>query len=96
MQMQKVNKIVAALIFIFTSIIYLMTVAPTLSLWDCGGHALAHRIALGHRRGAGGHVGRVVGRNRSVARQGEVDQGQGDEGHEREHEDALDHVAAGG
>jgi len=53
MQMQKVNKIVAALIFIFTSIIYLMTVAPTLSLWDCGEFiACSFRLAVPHPPGS--------------------------------------------
>jgi hypothetical protein len=32
----KINKIVAAGIFIITFLIYLRTVAPTLSFWDCG------------------------------------------------------------
>jgi len=53
MQMEKLNKIIAALIFIFTSVIYLLTVAPTLSFWDCGEFiACGFKMAVPHPPGA--------------------------------------------
>ncbi|MBU1650757.1 DUF2723 domain-containing protein, partial [bacterium] len=36
MDLKKYHRLTAAIIFIVTLIIYLMTVAPTLSFWDCG------------------------------------------------------------
>lgn len=53
MKMDRLHKIIAALIFIFASIIYLMTVAPTLSFWDCGEFiACSYKMAVPHPPGA--------------------------------------------
>ncbi len=36
MKPEKINKIVAAVIFVIMGVIYMMTAAPTISFWDCG------------------------------------------------------------
>ncbi|MEJ2053195.1 MAG: DUF2723 domain-containing protein [Calditrichaceae bacterium] len=51
--MEKINRIVAAVIFIFTAVIYTMTVAPTVSFWDCGEFiACSYKMAVPHPPGA--------------------------------------------
>ncbi|MBD3224531.1 MAG: DUF2723 domain-containing protein, partial [Caldithrix sp.] len=53
MQMEKLNRVVAAIIFLFTTIIYMMTVAPTVSFWDCGEFiACSYKMAVPHPPGA--------------------------------------------
>ena len=36
MQMKKVHRLTAALVFVVATIVYLLTMAPTMSFWDCG------------------------------------------------------------
>ena len=53
MEMEKLNKIVAAIIFAFTAVVYTMTVAPTVSFWDCGEFiASSYKMAVPHPPGA--------------------------------------------
>jgi len=61
MNMQKTNRLIAAGIFIATSIIYLMTVAPTVSFWDCGEFiACSFKMEVPHPPGAPLYL--IVGR----------------------------------
>jgi len=61
MNMQKTNRLVAAGIFIATSIVYLMTVAPTVSFWDCGEFiACSFKMEVPHPPGAPLYL--IVGR----------------------------------
>lgn len=62
MDWKKSNKLVAAFIFLFTTIIYTFTVAPTVSFWDCGEFiATSYKMAVPHPPGAPFYllVGRV-------------------------------------
>ena len=34
--MKNLNKILAAIVFVFSLIVYILTMAPTTSFWDCG------------------------------------------------------------
>ena len=53
MDWQKTNRITAALIWLFSFIVYAMTVAPTVSYWDCGEFiACSYGLAVPHPPGA--------------------------------------------
>jgi Protein O-mannosyl-transferase TMEM260-like/Tetratricopeptide repeat len=53
MNWKKTSNIVAAIILIFTTIVYTLTVAPTVSFWDCGEFiATSFRMSVPHPPGA--------------------------------------------
>ncbi len=53
MDMQKLNKIIFAVILVLSTVVYFATVAPTLSFWDCGEFiACSYRMAVPHPPGA--------------------------------------------
>jgi len=50
---QKLNNIFGWVIFIIASIVYLMTIEPTTSFWDCGEYiATSYKLQVGHPPGA--------------------------------------------
>lgn len=50
---RKLDWILGAFVFVFSLIIYLLTMAPTVSLWDCGEFiAVAYKMAVPHPPGA--------------------------------------------
>ncbi len=53
MTMEKMNRITALVIFLFTTFIYFLTVAPTVSYWDCGEFiASSFKMAVPHPPGS--------------------------------------------
>lgn len=53
MNQDKLNKYFASFIFVFSIVIYYLTVAPTVSFWDCGEFiACSYRMAVPHPPGA--------------------------------------------
>lgn len=53
MDFKLTNRIFAAFVFLFSTIIYVMTVQPTFSLWDCGEFiACAYTLSVPHPPGA--------------------------------------------
>lgn len=53
MDFKLANRITAAIVLIFASVIYVMTVQPTLSFWDCGEFiACAYTLGVPHPPGA--------------------------------------------
>jgi tetratricopeptide (TPR) repeat protein len=53
MNQDKLNKYFASFVFVFSLIIYYLTVAPTVSFWDCGEFiACSYRMAVPHPPGA--------------------------------------------
>ncbi len=53
MQFKRTEKVVAALVFVYSLVIYLFTVAPATSFWDSGEFiAIANRLQVSHPPGA--------------------------------------------
>lgn len=53
MNQDKLNKYFALFVFVFSLVIYYLTVAPTVSFWDCGEFiACSYRMAVPHPPGA--------------------------------------------
>ncbi|MBS1518051.1 MAG: DUF2723 domain-containing protein [Bacteroidetes bacterium] len=53
MDFKLVNRIFAAIVFLFATIVYVMTVQPTFSFWDCGEFiACAYTLSVPHPPGA--------------------------------------------
>ncbi|OGB67073.1 MAG: hypothetical protein A2Y94_10695 [Caldithrix sp. RBG_13_44_9] len=53
MENGKLNKIFAGFVFLFSFIVYYLTIAPTTSFWDCGEFiACSYRLAVPHPPGA--------------------------------------------
>lgn len=50
---QKYNNITGLVIFIVAAIVYLLTIEPTTSFWDCGEYiACSYKLEVGHPPGA--------------------------------------------
>jgi hypothetical protein len=57
MNFKLINRITGAFVFVFASIVYIITVQPTLSLWDCGEFlACAFTLSVPHPPGAPFHI----------------------------------------
>jgi|WetSurMetagenome_2_1015567.scaffolds.fasta_scaffold14500_2 hypothetical protein len=57
MDFKLINRITGAFVFVFASIVYILTVQPTFSLWDCGEFlACAYTLAVPHPPGAPFHI----------------------------------------
>lgn len=57
MNFKLINRITGAFVFVFASIVYILTVQPTMSFWDCGEFlACAYRLAIPHPPGAPFHI----------------------------------------
>lgn len=53
MDYKKLNMIVGWMVFIFATSVYMMTLEPTTSLWDCGEYiTTAYKLEVGHPPGA--------------------------------------------
>jgi len=61
MNFKKVNWIIGGFVFLITTVVYVITVQPTMSLWDCGEFlACAYTMGVPHPPGAPLHI--LVGR----------------------------------
>lgn len=57
MDFKLINRITGAFVFVFSSIIYILTVQPTMSFWDCGEFlACAYTLSIPHPPGAPFHI----------------------------------------
>ncbi len=57
MDFKLINRITGAFVFVFASIVYILTVQPTMSFWDCGEFlACAYTLGVPHPPGAPFHV----------------------------------------
>ncbi|MGM0647725.1 MAG: protein O-mannosyl-transferase family [Bacteroidota bacterium] len=53
MHYQKLNNLIGWAVFIIASLVYILTVEPTASFWDCGEYiATAYKLQVGHPPGA--------------------------------------------
>ncbi|MCX6164458.1 MAG: DUF2723 domain-containing protein [Ignavibacteriae bacterium] len=57
MDFKLINRITGTFVFVFSSIIYILTVQPTMSFWDCGEFlACAYTLSIPHPPGAPFHI----------------------------------------
>jgi hypothetical protein len=57
MDFKLINRITGAFVFVFSSIVYILTVQPTMSFWDCGEFlACAYTLSIPHPPGAPFHI----------------------------------------
>ena len=53
MNYKKINNITGWLVFLISAVVYLITIEPTASFWDCGEFiATAYKLEVGHPPGA--------------------------------------------
>ena len=51
-QFNKINRIIAACVAVLASLVYLATIEPTTSFWDCGEFiASSYKLEVGHAPG---------------------------------------------